>query len=404
MALRRSLPPMLTCCVPLRPATQGASLLITTCLALAPACGDDGTETTSEGSTTTAIGSSTTAIGSSTTAPGSSSDTGDTTAGSTSSDTTAADTTGTTASGDSSSDSGESTGATIVDVPFTTLDPYPLALSFRAAPGWTVIETAEQWTRLTAAPIPAGVSFPEQWVVYGSHGPQPFPGHRLDVSALSWDGTALTVEGQRIEPAADCSVFEFNWPTDTLLAIDALDASVRQTNDTTTPASLDCAAGVPDFGDCNRTTPCAPGLICAGLIRSTVLANSPGGLCMSDSNRGVFEGGPVPIDADGAVAEGTMEVTGLTTVDMDVVVWLELDHPAPQELIVELRNPDGNQVSVANLQAEPLHPGGIGIVPTGFSGDESVNGEWTLVVQDAVPNGNGGAVASWQLEIMSRFD
>ena len=48
--------------------------------------------------------------------------------------------------------------------------------------------------------------------------------------------------------------------------------------------------------------------------------------------------------------------------------------------------------------------GGVPIVPNGFSGDESVNGTWTLTVRDAVDNDNNGSVQSWNVEIMSRFD
>ena len=175
-------------------------------------------------------------------------------------------------------------------------------------------------------------------------------------------------------------------------------------DDQTAVLEASCAAGGTDSMSCDLDSPCATGLLCAGIIRTTVLASNPNGLCLDSTYRGVFTGGAVAIPTDGATAEITMQVAGLTTVDMDVTILLDLDHPAPQELVIELRNPDGNVVSVANLQSTELHPGGVPIVPAGFSGDESVNGTWALIVRDTVDNDNNGSVHSWDLEIMSRFD
>lgn len=377
---------------------------------IAVGCGDD-----SGGNTTTTATETGTTAGDSTSAQTGTTEGADTTAGSSTtaaSDSTSGDPSGTTSGSSSgSSDSGSegsssdsSTGAMVVDVPFSVIDTFPIARATRAAAGWTVITTEADWTAQTGAPVPAGVTFPEQWVVYGSLGPQPFPGHALDVAALGWDGATLSVDGDQLEPGADCETYQFTWPADTALVIDALDAEVATVDDGTMPLMTSCAAGVGDSGGCDLSTPCATGLLCAGLIRSTVLANSPGGLCLPETYAGVFAGDPVMIPADGHPYEGDLDVTGLTTVDMDVVIWVELDHPAPEELIIGLRNPDGNEVSVANQQTSPLHPGGIGIVPIGFSGDESVNGTWSLLVEDPIINGNNGSVLGWELEIMSRFD
>ena len=169
-----------------------------------------------------------------------------------------------------------------------------------------------------------------------------------------------------------------------------------------TPAS--CAGGGVESASCDLDAPCATGLLCGGLIRSTVLLDAPSGLCLPLGFDGSFSGPGVAIPADGSPVEVGLVAMGLATVDMDVVVWVQLDHPAPEELVIQLRNPSDNMVPVASLQSSPLHPGGVGIVPTGFSGDESVNGTWTLVVQDAVVNGSNGSVMSWELEIMSRLD
>jgi len=375
------------------------------------ACGDDGPGSSATDSTgTTGADTSTgptTATDTTGPDPSTSSGVADTASTSSGSDgTTEAGDAGETSTGadSSSSSDGTTTGVAPFDVPFMVLDPRAVPLPSRVTPGWVVITTEAEWDAWTGAPLPAGVSLPEQWLVYGTRGPQPFPGHAVEVSALTWDDGALVVDGSGIEPGPDCETYQFTWPADTLLAIDALEVDVSTVDDQTLPAPFDCALGAGESMGCDLDTPCATGLLCAGLIRSTVLLGSPGGLCLPADYAGVFAGGMLAIPADGSTAETSMVVAGLTTVDMDVVVWVELDHPAPEELVIELRNPDTNQVLVASLPPGPLHPGGVGIVPTGFSGDESVNGTWWLVVTDTVPNGNSGSVLSWELEIMSRFD
>lgn len=402
---------------------SGALLLGTLlCLGTATGCGDDGSPglsgsggssgTTGDASTTSGSGTTTTGTASGDTTTGTTDTTGSSSTGEPTTDTT--DTSGTTGTDSSSSSSsssstgddttGDTTGAAVVDVPFTVLDASVLELTARVPTGWVLVTTAAQWATFTDAPVPAGVTFPTQWVLFGSRGPQLYPGHALAVDALSWQGDTLSVAGDSVEPAADCDTYEFIWPADTLLAFDALDGKVEDIDDQTVAAEASCAAGAAASMNCDLDSPCATGLLCAGIIRSTVLASNPGGLCLDIANRGTFSGAAVTIPTDGAVAEISMEVTGLTTVDMDVTILLEHNHPAPEELVITLRNPDNNEVSVANLQGTEFHPGGIPIVPTGFSGDESVNGTWTLIVQDTVDNANNGSVQGWDVEIMSRLD
>ena len=398
--------------------TRSGTLLLGALLCLATACGDDGSPaltgsddgsgTTSSGVSSTGDSSSTTgtasAEGSSTTStdPSTSSSTGEPTGSGSTTDATSGS--GGASSTSAEDTTGDTTGASALDVPFTVHDPSALELTARVPEGWVVVTSAAQWATFTDAPAPAGVTFPAQWVLFGSRGPLPYPGHALRVNALSWQGDTLRVSGDRLDPAADCETYEFIWPADTLVSFDALDGPVGDVDDQTAVLDISCAAGATDSMSCDLDTPCVTGLLCAGILRSTVLANNPGGLCLDSAYRGTFSGAAVTIPTDGATAEVEMEVTGLTTVDMDVAILLDLNHPAPEELIIELRNPDGNEVSVANLQSTPLHPGGVPIVPTGFSGDESVNGTWSLIVRDTVDNANSGSVDGWELEIMSRFD
>lgn len=389
------------------------------CLATATGCGDDGSPelsgtagssgTTGDASSTSSSATSTgpTSAEGSTTATTDATGSASTSEATTEDDSTTSSTTGSGTSGsegDSSSSTGDTTGASALDVPFTVQDPSILELTARVPTGWVLVTTAAQWSSFTDAPVPAGVTFPTQWVLFGSRGPQPYPGHALSVDALSWQGDTLSIAGDNVDPADDCETYDFIWPADTLLSFDALDGKVGDIDDQAAVLEVSCAAGVPDSMSCDLDSPCATGLLCAGIIRNTVLTNNPGGLCLDSSYRGVFSGGAVTIPAGGATAEVSVDVSGLTTVDMDVTILLDLEHPAPQELVIELRNPDGNEVSVANLQSTEFHPGGVPIVPTGFSGDESVNGTWQLIVRDTVDNDNNGSVQSWDLEIMSRFD
>lgn len=380
-------------------------------LAIASGCGDSTAETGAAEGSSTGGDSDTTGPGSTTLATdsGGSSTTGETTVSpgsTTENDSTSSGSTAGSSSGSSSgsADTTGTTGARAIDVPFVEHDPSVLALTARVAPGWVLVTTADEWAALTEAPAPQGVTFPDQWVLFGSRGPQRFPGHALSVDALTWQGDTLRADGEQIDPAEDCDTYDFIWPADALVSFDALDGTVDEIEDQTTDTEASCAAGAGDSMSCDLDTPCATGLLCAGIIRSTVLAGNPGGLCLDSSYRGTFAGPAVAIPGGGATAEISLNVAGLTTVDMDVTVLLDLDHPAPEELVISLRNPDGNEVSVANLQTSPIHPGGVPVVPLGFSGDESVNGTWTLIVRDTVDNANTGSVDGWDLEIMSRFD
>ena len=308
--------------------------------------------------------------------------------------------------GDESSSSG-STGSEgePVDVPFTLLDTSDIPMPVRVVAGWHVFTSAAEWEAHAGIPAPAGVDFGTQWLLYGSRGTEPFPGHALQVTTLTHSSNDLRIDGFDVDPGADCDLFRFVWPVDTLLAMDHVDGPNPTLIDQVAVQMLSCAGGAGASMDCAEHNLCAPGLLCGGLIRSTVFGfGDAGGLCLPETNAGVFFGEEEPIPTNGVVLEAPLQVTGLATVDMDVAIWLGIDHPAPEELVVELRNPSGNQVPVLNHDTPPFHPGGVGIVPTGFSADESVNGTWWLVVQDDVVNGNNGMITSWELEIMSRLD
>jgi subtilisin-like proprotein convertase family protein len=129
------------------------------------------------------------------------------------------------------------------------------------------------------------------------------------------------------------------------------------------------------------------------------------GMCGAVSEWGVFsEQASASIPDDGTnVLTRTIVASNLATVDTDVVVNVELTHPDASELMITLTNPSNNEVMVWNYESAPADSLHIERVPVGFSGDESVNGTWTLTVSDGT-TGNQGTLVSWSVEIMSRWD
>ncbi|MEM9068035.1 MAG: proprotein convertase P-domain-containing protein [Myxococcota bacterium] len=150
--------------------------------------------------------------------------------------------------------------------------------------------------------------------------------------------------------------------------------------------------------DCTELFGCGEGLLCSGLGRGF-------SLCLPAWMRGSFDEMAEMAIPDDDELTRTITVYGLATVDMDVELEVILDHPAPSELQVFLRNPDGNEVLAYDGSAAGDPPGRVEFRgnPVGFSGDESVNGEWRLRVVDDAP-GNTGSLVRWTLTVFSRFD
>lgn len=160
-------------------------------------------------------------------------------------------------------------------------------------------------------------------------------------------------------------------------------------------------SGFGDQRDCSDHADCdiGEGIMCAMLTRSDV------GQCFPAWMRGNF--GEQELEAtipddDAAGLERTIMVHGLATVDTDVELDLRIDHPNRGELRVTLTNPAGNEVVVFDGETSGASLSFEAPVP-GFSGDESVNGPWTLRVVDDTA-GQTGALMHWTLHLGSRFD
>ncbi len=151
--------------------------------------------------------------------------------------------------------------------------------------------------------------------------------------------------------------------------------------------------------ECTSDAACGnAGLVCAGATRGY-------GLCRPSWMRATFTdatSAPVP---DGGSVVRSIAARGLATVDTDVVISLRVAHPRASQLRITLTNPAGNEVlvhdGVAANNGAPLVLTAKPIL--GFSGDESVNGEWTLRVTDRT-SGQVGTLEGWQLTLTSRYD
>ncbi|MCU0672052.1 MAG: proprotein convertase P-domain-containing protein [Myxococcota bacterium] len=149
---------------------------------------------------------------------------------------------------------------------------------------------------------------------------------------------------------------------------------------------------------CNAESPCpgGSGLQCQGL------AAWGEGICRSAWFTGSFETSPMQSIPDRGEATVSLYAYGLATVDVDLRMDLWIDHPRVEDLRVTIANPGGTEV----LVAEGLSGGEIyldDVVVRGFSGDESVNGVWTLRVVDGV-SGSEGTVRRFGMTITSRWD
>lgn len=190
------------------------------------------------------------------------------------------------------------------------------------------------------------------------------------------------------------------------------------------PTSDDCAAGLSCVGmnhdvmsgrcidlsaephaaegtDCTLEAGCPPasGLVCAG-------ARTWGaGICVPAWMQNHFESsyGEVAVP-DASSVELTLPVYGLASVDTDVVIDLFIAHPRVSDLRITLTNPATAEVLVYDGAGQT----GSEIylrdhVVRGFSGDEMVNGNWTLRITDRAA-GSVGTVYGFGLTITSRWD
>ncbi len=152
---------------------------------------------------------------------------------------------------------------------------------------------------------------------------------------------------------------------------------------------------------CSLEAGCLPGvgLVCAG-------ARTHGeGICVPAWMRGYFNAnyGDVAVP-DGSNVALELQAFGLASVDADVVIDLVISHPRVSDLLVTLTNPATAEVVVYDGAGKTGSEVALrDHVVRGFSGDEMVNGNWTLRVTDRA-TGSTGTVHHFALTITSRWD
>lgn len=174
----------------------------------------------------------------------------------------------------------------------------------------------------------------------------------------------------------------------------------------TCPSTLVCAGPAMNGNDglCSLITPvstdgfpcatpfdCGPDGYCTNV-----------GICISPWKTGVFNDIAFAPLVDGSDLKRTIVVKGLATVPINALMDLVIRHPDTSELTVTLINPLGTETTV--FQGNPA---GQDLILTGVQapvlGDESINGVWTLRIQDA-QGGQTGWLSHWRIFFTSRWD
>ena len=154
---------------------------------------------------------------------------------------------------------------------------------------------------------------------------------------------------------------------------------------------------------CDLNNPCPEGLACLGEY-----AWGGGGWCVKGWMAKTFYNAEQVAIPDGDAQGVTTAITacGLATVPVDVVVTLNIDHPKPEDLVVTLYDPAASPEEPDNGASFIVWnqtPDGASTVVAGFPGDDMVNGQWELHVQDTAA-GSEGTLKGWSLYLLSNFD
>lgn len=146
---------------------------------------------------------------------------------------------------------------------------------------------------------------------------------------------------------------------------------------------------------CDTSEDCASGLVCLGEI-----AWGTGLFCVDDTMYGTFTNSePMAITDEGETHRSHLEVSGLATVPVDVVLTLDIEHPRPSDLIVSVHNELGYHEVVWDREEAPRAE----VVVRAFPSDDMVNGLYWVQIEDVVP-GAKGTLNGWSLYIVSNWD
>lgn len=321
-------------------------------------------------------------------------------------------------------------------VPLPELDVATGTLEGRVARVMTSTASARAFLGPALPPI----TFSRNWLVaYRTDGKSPRARVEVTRAQLSSTGKTLSLWATVTEPAPGCSAWRPNEVSVVRVPSRATVPTTIRVNVTRVTASCGLTVGpvcTPGAGSCPQTTPfclgayerpdgsftrgtcvkferydgssaacqsdaaCGLGGLCAG-------TSTGGGLCQPAWMRGTAsmpESGQLsaPLPRDGSWYRLVIPVRGQASVPMDAWVQLALDGASTQALTkvrFRLLNPTG---TTSPTLAATGFAGQL--VPVGVPGDESINGEWVLEVQDSGTSGPPVFLRGARLSVTSRWD
>jgi hypothetical protein len=322
-------------------------------------------------------------------------------------------------------------------VPFPEFDVAPGSVEGRVARLFTTAASA----RAFLSPALMSISFSRNWLIaYRPDGKSPRSNVAVTRAQVSSTGKTLTLWATLTEPGAGCQAWRPNEvavvrvpsratvPTSIRVVLTRATASCGLTagptcvsQSTACPQATPFCLGSYERADgtftqgtcvkfdayegistgCTNDAACGAGGICAGL------STGGEGLCQAAWMRGTYsmpESGTfsAPLPRDGSWYRVVIPVSAQATVPMDAWMQVFVDGSSVSAInAVRFRvfNPSGTESStnvVSGFRGDPS--------PVFVPGDESVNGEWVLEVQDTGRSGPPTYLRGARLSVTSRWD
>ena len=151
---------------------------------------------------------------------------------------------------------------------------------------------------------------------------------------------------------------------------------------------------------CDVDADCNDRLICIG---QTIYTR---GYCADDWMRESFTDGGMSSIPSIAMSQPTghrVVVRGQASVPEDIIIDLDIEHSDPSSLWIGLQPPTGQEAVTLWDGATMTGPIPSQIIDRAVERDNSVNGRWTLLVQNVDGRGEG-TLRGWTLTVTSRWD